>query len=71
MDRYSFPGSTRISSGKYDSDEKTVHLVFPDGVRWRYLKVPESVWKRFKKAGSAGQFLATVLDTYSNGPDRK
>lgn len=70
MDSYTFPGSTRIESGKYDSESETVHLLFPDGVRWAYYKVPEKTWKQFKRASSAGHFLAEVLDGYKNSEDK-
>lgn len=63
---YSFPGSTRIAHGKYDPERQKVTLTFVDGVDWVYERVPESTWKKFKAADSAGRFLAAVLDRYPN-----
>lgn len=60
--------STRVDAGWWDAATKTVTLLFPDGTRWAYEGVSRDTWVRFTRAGSAGRFLADVLDHHPNRP---
>jgi len=67
--RRAFAGSSRVDGAYYDKKKKIVHVIFDDGVRWKYIDVPEKVWDDFYGSASPGRFIWQTLETYPNGQD--
>lgn len=57
--------STNVVSAKYDKEKQQLTVEFVRNRKYRYKKVPEKVWKDFKKAASAGSFVADRLSKYN------
>ncbi|KKM62355.1 hypothetical protein LCGC14_1522560 [marine sediment metagenome] len=53
--------SSNIHSVGYDADENVLLVRFHGGALYRYLNVPENVYRGFLEAGSAGAFLNTEV----------
>ena len=59
--------SSRVTKAFYDTKKFELLVIFPDGNRFRYLNVPEWIWRDFIAARSAGRFLNTVLSPNYSG----
>ena len=57
-------GSSAIASVGYDKKNKTLNVEFRDGDTYRYVHVPEFVYRELLKAESAGTFWNRVKDNY-------
>lgn len=62
---FKFPNSSRVKSGKYDSEKKELTLEFSNnGVEYVYSAVAPQTWAAMKKATSAGQFINRNLNNH-------
>ncbi|GAB4535868.1 MAG: lysine--tRNA ligase [Pleurocapsa sp.] len=62
--------STAIKSFDYDAAKQTLRIIFKNGSIYKYLDVPESVYKELKETSSVGQYFnANVRDKF--GFDRE
>jgi hypothetical protein len=57
-------GSSAIASLLYDEKERTLDVEFREGENYRYLHVPEFVYRGLLKAESAGAFWNQIKDNY-------
>jgi hypothetical protein len=57
-------GSAAIAAVSYDEKERTLEVEFRDGETYRYVHVPEFVYRELLKAESAGAFWNRVKDNY-------
>ena len=53
--------SSNIHSVGYDADENVLQVSFHGGALYRYLNVPENVYRGFLEADSAGRYLNTEV----------
>jgi lysyl-tRNA synthetase class 2 len=59
--------SEAILSIGYDDAEHTLFIVFRDGDLYRYLNVPQELYRRFLNAESKGGFFAAqIRDRYEH-----
>jgi len=58
--------SSWVDKAWWDPAREQLVIQFNDGVRWQYEKVDAKLWKRFKAAGSAGQFVRNDLAGHPN-----
>jgi hypothetical protein len=56
--------SSAIAAVKYDEKERTLDVEFREGETYRYLHVPEFVYRELVKAESVGAFWNSVKDQY-------
>ncbi len=62
--------STAIKSFDYDADKQSLRVVFGNGTVYKYLDVPESIYKELKETTSVGQYFnAQIRDKF--GFDRE
>jgi hypothetical protein len=61
-------GSAAIAAVRYDEKRRTLAVEFRGGDTYRYVHVPEFVYREVLKAGSAGVF-GIRLRTSSNSKD--
>jgi lysyl-tRNA synthetase class 2 len=62
--------STAIKSLDYDAAKQTLRIIFKNGSIYKYLDVPESVYKELKETSSVGQYFnANIRDKF--GFDRE
>jgi hypothetical protein len=57
-------GSSAIDAIRYHEDRKTLHVEFRGGGRYRYLKVPLSIYRGLLKAESAGACWNAIKDQF-------
>ena len=57
-------GSSAIDAIRYDEDRNTLDMEFRGGGRYRYLKVPFSIYRGLSKAESAGAFWNAIKDQF-------
>jgi lysyl-tRNA synthetase class 2 len=53
--------STAISSFDYDADKHILRIVFGNGSVYKYLDVPETIYKELKDTTSVGQYFNTNI----------
>ncbi len=53
--------SSNIHSVGYDATENVLQVRFHGGALYRYLNVPENVYRGFLEADSAGRYLNTEV----------
>lgn len=68
VDHHDFKQSSRVEAGWWNPETKVVTVLFPDGTRWAYEGVDRRTWTKFVQSGSAGRYLADVLDKRPNHP---
>jgi hypothetical protein len=56
--------SAAIASVRYDENERTLDVQFREGDAYRYLHVPEFVYRELLKAESAGRFWNAIKDQF-------
>jgi KTSC domain len=56
--------SAAIASVRYDETERTLDVEFREGDAYRYLHVPEFVYRELLKAESAGGFWNAIKDQF-------
>jgi lysyl-tRNA synthetase class 2 len=62
--------STAISSFDYDVEKKILKVIFGNGSVYKYLDVPETIYKEFKETTSVGQYFnSNIRDKF--GFDRE
>jgi KTSC domain/Nucleotidyltransferase of unknown function (DUF6036) len=57
-------GSAAIAAVRYDEKERTLDVEFRGGETYRYLHVPEFVYRELLKAESAGAFWNAIKDQF-------
>ena len=57
-------GSSAIAAVTYNETQRTLDVEFRGGGKYRYLKVPISVYRALLKAQSAGAFWNEVKDDF-------
>jgi hypothetical protein len=57
-------GSSAIEAVTYNETQRTLDVEFRGGGKYRYLKVPISVYRALLKAQSAGAFWNEVKDDF-------
>ena len=57
-------GSSAIASIVYDEKKRTLDVEFRDGDTYRYMHVPEFVYRELLKAESAGVFWNSIKDQF-------
>jgi lysyl-tRNA synthetase class 2 len=57
-------GSAAIATVKYDEKKRTLEIEFREGETYRYMHVPEFVYRELLKAESAGAFWNTIKDQF-------
>ena len=57
-------GSSALEAITYDETQRTLDVEFRGGGKYRYLKVPVSVYRVLLKAQSAGAFWNEVKDDF-------
>jgi hypothetical protein len=57
-------GSSAIAAVKYDQKNKTLDVEFREGHSYRYMHVPEFVYRELLKAESAGAFWNAIKDQF-------
>ena len=57
-------GSTAIAAVKYDEKNRTLDVEFRGGDTYRYVRVPEFVYRELLKAESAGTFWNAIKDRF-------
>jgi len=57
-------GSSAIDAVTYNETQRTLDVEFRGGGKYRYLKVPVSVYRALLKAQSAGAFWNEVKDDF-------
>lgn len=60
MQRQRF-NSSNILEGQYDAATRTLIVTFTNGTRYEYGEVPNTVWKEFCEAESAGSFFHRAI----------
>jgi hypothetical protein len=64
MNRTAVDSSTVAGIG-YDNTSMTLEVAFTGGTLYQYFNVPRSVYRKFMKADSKGQFFnAEIRDAY-------
>jgi KTSC domain len=53
-------GSSAITAVKYDAENRTLDIQFREGHSYRYIDVPEFVYRELLKAESAGAFWNAI-----------
>jgi hypothetical protein len=56
--------SSAIAAVRYDEKRRTLDVEFRGGGKYRYFKVPVSVYRALLKAESAGAFWNTIKDQF-------
>ena len=56
--------SSAIEAIRYDRNEQTLDVKFPEGHSYRYRHVPEFVYRELLNAESAGAFWNAVKDQF-------
>lgn len=56
--------SSRVQRGRFDYGLRQIHVIFADGTPWVYDQIPYTVWVRFMRSASQGQFINRVLNNY-------
>lgn len=51
--------SSNIRAIQYNTQKQVLQVDFKSGSRYHYFKVPESIVRGFRRAGSKGKYLAT------------
>ena len=63
--------SSTIKSISYDEESESMKsqltVIFAGGARYTYVDVPLDLWKRFRKAESAGKFFAREIKPVYEG----
>jgi hypothetical protein len=57
-------GSSAIASIVYDEKKRTLDVEFRDGDTYRYMHVPEFVYRELLKTESAGTFWNAIKDQF-------
>jgi KTSC domain-containing protein len=57
-------GSSAIASVRYDEKERTLEVEFREGETYRYMHVPEFIYRELLKAESAGAFWNSIKDQF-------
>jgi len=57
-------GSAAIEAVKYDEKKRTLDVEFREGDAYRYMHVPEFVYRELLKAESAGAFWNAIKDQF-------
>ena len=57
-------GSSAIAAVRYDERKHTLDVEFRGGGAYRYLHVPEFVYRELLKSGSAGAFWNAIKDQF-------
>lgn len=68
-ERHAF-NSDWVKVAFYDPDKRVIEIRFEDGHRHNYFGCTETMWKRFKRASSAGRFVQEVLSRRPHAPAR-
>jgi lysyl-tRNA synthetase class 2 len=58
-------GSSAIASVAYNEKQQTLDIEFRGGDTYRYMRVPEFVYRELLKAESAGAFWNTIKDQFN------
>jgi lysyl-tRNA synthetase class 2 len=56
--------SSAIAAVRYDKSKRTLDVEFREGDAYRYLHVPEFVYRELLKAESAGAFWNAIKDQF-------
>jgi hypothetical protein len=56
--------SSAIEAVRYDQNEQTLDIKFREGHWYRYMRVPEFVYRELLNAESAGAFWNAVKDQF-------
>jgi len=57
-------GSSAIVAVKYDQENRTLDIEFREGHLYRYMHVPEFVYRNLLKAESAGALWNAIKDQF-------
>lgn len=57
-------GSSAIAAVRYDEKQRRLDVEFREGDTYRYMHVPEFVYRELLKAKSAGAFWNAVKDQF-------
>jgi len=57
-------GSSAITAVKYDAENRTLDIEFREGHSYRYMHVPEFVYRELLKAESAGAFWNAIKNHF-------
>jgi len=57
-------GSAAIAAVNYDAQKSTLDVEFREGETYRYLRVPEFVYRELLKAESAGAFWNAIKNHF-------
>ena len=57
-------GSSAVDAIRYDEDRKTLDVEFRGGGRYRYLKIPLSIYQGLLKAELAGAYWNAIKDQF-------
>ena len=57
-------GSAAMAAVTYDEEERTLDVEFRGGDTYRYMHVPEFVYRELLKAESAGVFWNSIKDQF-------
>lgn len=58
--------SSWVSQAWWDPQHEIIEVEFTDGVHWLYSNCDRELWQDFKRAGSAGAFVRSVLNRKPN-----
>ena len=58
-------GSSAIAAARYDKRRRNLDVEFRAGDAYRYMHVPESVYRELLKSDSAGGFWNQVKDQFN------
>lgn len=61
MERHRVSGSSMIVGLGYDSDEQLLEIRFRNGKTYQYRLVPQSVFREFLNASSAGEYFLNQI----------
>ena len=59
-------GSAAIATVRYDEKRRTLDVEFRDGETYRYMHVPEFVYRELLQAESAGAYWNAIKDQFEH-----
>ena len=59
-------GSSAITAVKYEAENRTLDIEFREGHSYRYMHVPEFVYRELLNAESAGAFWNAIKDQFED-----
>jgi lysyl-tRNA synthetase class 2 len=57
-------GSAAIAAVNYDEQKSTLDVEFREGETYRYIRVPEVIYRELLRAESAGKFWNGIKDQF-------